>query len=167
MKKKLKELLEEWRANGAPSRSGLQAAAVALREWRSERCGGGLWENPPLMVTATVDDGMGHGLELIHQWASVIGLRVHPLGLLRPAGEIIAVCRDLRPHFLGLTILQFDSDETVKKIRQGIPAATRILAGGPALFADPDFAHRAGVEFTAKNAAVFLEYMMNYENTDA
>ncbi len=150
-----------------PSRDGLLEAADAFLEWREAAGAGGPWENPPLMATATVDDGMGHGLELIHRWASAIGLRVHPLGLLRSAEEIIAACRDLRPEFLGLTILHSDSDETVKKIRQGIPGGIRILAGGPALTADAEFAGRSGVDFVAKNVAAFLEYMLNYENTNS
>ncbi len=166
MKTKLGELLHEWRSSGMPSRDGLREAADVLLEWREARGGGGLWETPPLMATATVDDGMGHGLELIQRWASAIGLRVHPLGLLRPAEEIIAACRDLYPDFLGMTILQFDSEETVKQIRRRIPATTRILAGGPALIADPDFADAAGVDFVAKNAAAFIGYMLNYENTN-
>ncbi len=164
MKKKLMELLEEWRTNGMPSRDGLREAADALLVWREANGVRGLWETPPLMATATVDDGMGHGLDLIHRWASVIGLRVHPLGLMRPAEEIIAACRELCPDFLGLTILQFDSEDTVATIRQRIPAGARIIAGGAALIADPDFADRAGVDFVAKNAAAFIGYMLKYEN---
>ncbi len=161
MKDKINELLEAWRVDGMPSREGLLKAADALREWREAE--DGAWEHPPRMVTATVDDGMGHGLDIIHRWASAIGIRVHPLGLLRPEEEIIAACRELRPEFLGMTILHFDSEETVTRIRERIPSDVRVVAGGPALTADPEFAARAGVDFVAKNVAAFLEYMMTYE----
>ena len=39
----------------------------------------GLWASPPLMLTATLDDGLGQGLAVIEKFAKAIG---HPAGFL-------------------------------------------------------------------------------------
>ncbi len=119
-----------------------------------------MWLNAPLMVTATIDDAMGHGLDLIHQYSNLAGLRVHPLGLLQSAETIIAACREMEPALLGLTVLQFDSEDDLVLIARSIPETTRIVAGGPVFKADPELAQRAGVHRVAVDAADFLSFLL-------
>ncbi|MCP3951042.1 MAG: hypothetical protein GY697_02300, partial [Desulfobacterales bacterium] len=59
------ELVAGLSANGRPARTELEAAAVEIQQWKTEHQVSGLWKSPPLMVTATLDDAMGHGLDLI------------------------------------------------------------------------------------------------------
>lgn len=143
------------------SRNAYLAAADQILEWRRQRGIPGIWEQPPLLITATLDDGWGHGLEVIHHFAEAVGLRYMPLGLLKPPETIIEECRKHQPDFLGLTVLQFDSEEALSRIRKEIPSRTRIIAGGPLFRADPDFALRTGVDMAVGNAAGFLKYLLD------
>ncbi len=147
-------------ANGRPARTELAAAVADIQAWKTKHQSAGLWPVPPLMVTATIDDAMGHGLDLIHQYADLAGLRVQPLGLLQSAEAIVAACREMEPELLGLTVLQFDSEDDLALIAQGIPVATRIVAGGPIFKADPELAQRAGVHRVAVDAADFLSFLL-------
>jgi hypothetical protein len=61
---------------------------------------------------------------------------------------------------LGLTVLQFDSEEMLIEIRRGISPDIKIIAGGPVFAADSDFAERVGVDFVAKNVAAYLGYLL-------
>ena len=45
--------------------SGLEKAAGEVREWKVRTGGSGVWDAPPLMLKATLDDGLGQGLEVI------------------------------------------------------------------------------------------------------
>jgi len=132
-----------------------------LLRWREDAGISGLWPHPPLMATATIDDGFGQGLAIIHKFAEAVGLSVHPIGLMLEPDVIIDVCRSLRPAILGLTVLQFDSEETIAYIAGHLPAETKIIAGGPVFSADPEFADRAGVHSVAAHAGDFLEYLVN------
>lgn len=131
-----------------------------LLEWRQNHQIAGLWEPPPLMLTATVDDGWGHGLEAIELCARLAGVQIERIGLLQTPGAIVAACRRLRPLLLGLTVLQFDSEVDLKHIAANLPTPTRIIAGGAPFQIDPDFAERAGVPHVAKNAADFLHFLL-------
>jgi hypothetical protein len=162
MKEKIRELIEDLRAKGRPSRDEFEAAADRLCRWKAANNIQGLWERPPVMVTATLDDAMGHGLALIHPYAEAAGLRLHPLGLLQPAETIIAACREVKPAFLGLTVLQFDSEDELEKIGRHLPGGTVVVAGGPVFAADPDLAPGTGVHHVARDAAAFWEILLNY-----
>lgn len=148
-------------AGGKPSRTELSAAAEEMRQWKKARRLEGLWPTAPLMVTATLDDAMGHGLDLIHSYADLAGLRIQALGLLQGAETISAACRELAPALLGLTVLQFDTEEDLALIARNIPVTTRIVAGGPVFKADPDLAGRAGIHRVASDAADFLKYILS------
>ncbi len=147
-------------ASGRPSRMELGAAAAEIQQWKTEHQVTGLWQDPPLMVTATLDDAMGHGLDLIHQYADLAGLKVQALGLLQSADSVAATCRELNPALLGLTVLQFDTEDDLAIIARNIPEATRIVAGGPVFKADPEFAWRAGIHRVASDAADFLNFLL-------
>lgn len=154
-------IADQWLADGLPSRQALLEAAEAIDHLR-ERLGiGGMWENAPCMVTVTIDDGLGQGIAVIERFAKAIGIRVISLGLLQTPATIIDACRQHRPNYLGLTILQFDSEAELSVIARNVPESTRIVAGGPVFSGDPDFARRTGTHFAAKNVAHFLRYMVD------
>ena len=162
LRTKLADMLSGLQDGGRPSRTELLAAAEEMRQWKKANGVAGLWPVPPLMVTATLDDAMGHGLELIHRYADLAGLRIRALGLLQTAESVAAACREQDPALLGLTVLQFDSEEELALIARNIPATTRIVAGGPVFKADPDFARRVGIHRVASDAADFLKFILSF-----
>jgi len=146
-----------------PSRSGLEKAAGELCEWKVKTGVSGLWDTPPLMITATLDDGLGHGLEVIRMFSETAGLEIIDLGLLVTPEKIIISCKINKPDLLGLTVLQFDSEEDILMISKNLPSKTKIIAGGPVFTADPGFARRTGIHFVAKNAAYFIRFLLQFE----
>jgi len=159
-------LSRDWQSNGLPSRSGLEKAAGDLREWKLKTGCSGLWDIPLLMITATLDDGLGHGLEVIRMFSEVAGLDNLDLGLLVTPEKIITACRKSKPDLLGLTILQFDSEEDILMISRNLRSKTRIIAGGPVFTADRGFARRTGIHFTAKNVAYFIDFLLQFEGVE-
>ena len=160
LRARLNQLVAELLANGRPARTELSAAVAEIQQWKREHHRTGLWTDPPLMVTATLDDALGHGLDLIHQYAELAGVRVKPLGLLQSAETVAAACRELKPALLGLTVLQFDTEEDLIQIARNIPETTRIVAGGPVFKADAELAGRVGIQRVAADAADFLNYLL-------
>ena len=152
---------DHWLATGLPSRQDLDQAAEQIDQMRERLRVTGLWSDPPLMLTATIDDGLGQGLSVIERFAEVIGIRLMALGLLQSPETIIAACGHHRPDYLGLTVLQFDSEDDLAKIARGLPRKTRIIAGGPVFIGDLGFAERTGTHHTAKNVAAFLRFMLD------
>jgi methanogenic corrinoid protein MtbC1 len=162
LRDRLEKLVAGFLENGRPARTELAAAAKEIQQWKAEHQVAGLWTDPPLMVTATLDDAMGHGLDLIHQYAELAGLKVQALGLMQSAETVAAACRELNPVLLGLTVLQFDTEEDLIQIARNIPETTRIVAGGPVFKADPDLARRAGIHRVAADAADFLNFLLAF-----
>lgn len=134
--------------------------AESLTLWRARTGAPGLWDRSPQMVTATIDDGMGHGLDLIHRFARLAGIDLHPLGLMIPATDITAACHRLKPAWLGMTMLQFDSEPIITGIRAALPPTTRLIAGGPLFKSDPDLASRCGIDAVIPSAAAFAAYLL-------
>jgi methylmalonyl-CoA mutase cobalamin-binding subunit len=161
---KLDELSRKWQSKGLPSRSALEKAAGDLHDWRVKTGSSGLWDIPPLMITATLDDGLGHGLEVIRMFSEVAGLEIIDLGLLVAPEKIITACKKNKPDLLGLTILQFDSEENILMINRNLPSKTKIIAGGPVFKVDHEFARRTGLRFAAKNVADFIRFLLQFEN---
>ena len=162
---KIVELVTSLKQTRRPSRNELLSGAERVLEWKREHRVESLWTRPPVMVTATLDDAWGHGLEVIHRYGEVAGLTIFPLGLLKTPGEIIRACLVHRPDILGLTVLQFDTEEALIEIRNAIPENTRIVVGGPIFAADPGLARRAGIDFVARNAVVFIEYLLDFQSS--
>lgn len=160
---RIRGLLDRWQRSGLPSRSGFMDAARSLKRWRVENRADGLWPHPPLMITATLDDGLGQGLDLIHPLSEAIGVRFLFLGLLQPADRIIAEAERLRPDLIGLTVLQFDSEAALARIGKDRPRGTTLIAGGPIFRVAGDLARRTGVDFVAASAADFLEFMLGFD----
>ena len=163
MREKLEGLSRKWQSKGLPSRSGLEKAAGDLREWKVKTAGSGLWNIPPLMITATLDDGLGHGLEVIRMFSEAAGLDIIELGLLVTPEKIITACKKNKPDLLGLTVLQFDSEENILMISRNLPSKTKIIAGGPVFTADRGFARRTGIHFAAKNVAYFIRFLLQFK----
>ena len=154
-------LASQWLEKGLPSRQGLDEAAKNLEELRGRLHVNGLWENPPSMVTATLDDGLGQGVAVIEKFALAAGIRLISLGLMQTPEAIIDACQSHQPEYLGLTILQFDTEDDLIRIARNLPRKTRIVAGGPVFAGDPDFADRTGTHYAAKNVAYFLRYLLD------
>ena len=151
-----------WREAGLPSRQALEAEAETVEGLKSRFGVQGLWKIQPSMLTATLDDGLGQGLELIERYAGLAGLKVVAMGLLQPAEAIVARCRLLQPDILGLTVLQLDSEDELARIGPHLPAKTQLIAGGAAFRSDPELALRCGVEFVAANLADFMTYLLHW-----
>ena len=110
---------------------------------------------------------MGHGLALIERFAGIMGLSVKRMGLLQKPQDIVTLCQREVPDFLGLTVLQLDSDDDLECVGRRIPAKTCLIAGGAAFKIDPDLAVRCRVDFVAKNVAYFIRYVLDWSPVDA
>jgi hypothetical protein len=158
----IRSLTDRWRRDGLPGPDALAAAARTLAELRESPGVIPLWQRPPRFYTATLDDALGQGLAIIHCFADAVGLRRRHLGLTVPADTVIAACRADAPALLGMTVLQFDSETDLTRIRREIPKTTRMVCGGPLFKADPDLAERCGIDFIAKDAGAFLQYLLDH-----
>ena len=160
---RIEVLLKDWHRQ-PPTREGYLQAAAVLTDARRQGGLQPLWPQTPKMVTATLDDGWGHGLDIIHALAAAVGIQVDPLGVLQSPDAVAAACRQRRPDLLGLTVLQFDSDDAVRHIVRHLPPTTTLIAGGAAYQFDPDFADRTRTPFVALNGAAFLQFVLNYRH---
>jgi B12 binding domain len=156
-------LLQQWSRRGKPSREDYMAMARELEAWRRQSAPGGLWAKPPLMVTATLDDGWGHGLDIIEALAASVGVTLHSLGVLQSPETIVQACRDRQPDLLGLTVLQFDSEDALIHITGSLPPVTTLVAGGAAYRYDPELAERTGTHVVARDGMAFLRFLLGYQ----
>lgn len=156
----VRRLADQWLLDGLPSKEKLDEAARKLDRLRQQLSIPGIWDQPLTLATATIDDGLGQGLMVIEAFAEAIGMEVIRLGLMKKPEEIITDCRNYRPDFLGLTVLQFDTEEELLLISQNLPKQIRIVAGGPVFTGAPEFAQRTGTHYAAKNVADFLRFML-------
>jgi len=157
------DLLQQWFRRGKPSREDYLEGARKLEALRRQSAWGGLWPQPPLMITATLDDGWGHGLEIIEALAASVGVAVHSLGVLQSPETIVQACRERQPDLLGLTVLQFDSDDALIRITRSLPPVTTLIAGGAAYRYDPEFAERTGTHAVARDGIAFLRFLLGYQ----
>jgi hypothetical protein len=160
------EVLQKWAHEGKPTREDYLKGARVLETLRRQAPNRGLWLKPPLMITATLDDGWGHGLEVIEALASAVGVVTHPLGVLQRPAAILAACREKHAGLLGLTVLQFDSDDDLIEVTRGLPPETTLIAGGAAFIHDPEFAARTGTPHVARDGAAFLDFLLRYNPVD-
>jgi len=156
-------MLQDYTRLGKPTREDYLAMAGELDAWRRQSAWGGLWPQSPLMVTATLDDGWGHGLDIIEALAASVGVAVHSLGVLQSPATIVEACRDRQPDLLGLTVLQFDSEDALIQITGSLPPVTTLIAGGAAYRYDPDFAERTGTPAVARDGGAFLQFLLGYQ----
>ena len=133
MRNTLKKYALKWQQDKKWSWSAIYETGERLLAWKESENIPGIFEKPPRMITATIDDGIGQGLKMIHLFSELAGIEVIRLGLMQTPEAIIAACVDQQPDFLGMTVLQFSSEEILQDINARIPEKTRIIAGGPAL----------------------------------
>lgn len=114
-------------------------------------------ESFPKLYVATIDDGWGHGLDVIEAAGRAAGAHTTRLGLLCSADRILEACAHQPPHILGLTVLHGDSEPVVREIVRGLSSPVRIWAGGPVFTWDPDFAQRTGIHEVVGDVGVFLQ----------
>jgi methylmalonyl-CoA mutase cobalamin-binding subunit len=162
LRRRLQQVNRRWKADGLPSREVLDAAADDLRTWKKANRVESIWTQPCRMITATLDDGLGHGLALIERYAEVLGMAIDPLGLLQPPESIIAACAAAKPDFLGLTVLQPHSDDDLALVGKNLPVGTCLIAGGPAFRYDKEMADRCSVDHVAENVADFIDFALNW-----
>lgn len=160
LRTRLTGLSRRWHREGLGSREALAKTAADLLQWQQQHGIKGLWAQPPMLVTATLDDAIGQGLGIIHLFAEAMGLVVLPLGLRQPPAAIVAACRKHRPRFLGLTVLWGDTEADLAEVGRHLPPETRLIAGGPAFTYDPGLAGRCGVYRVAPNVAFFIDYVL-------
>lgn len=127
-----------------------------------ESGGPGLWAPAPTMITATIDDGIGQGIDLIGRFAEAAGVRVEFLGLMQSPERIAQEARRRDADLAGVTVLQLDTEPVLLQIVRQLPQETRLIAGGPAFRVDPELAERVGVFFVARDAAAFLRFLLSY-----
>ncbi|MGA6926619.1 MAG: hypothetical protein WBY88_13100 [Desulfosarcina sp.] len=161
LREAVNRLTDDWLTGGPPSRQTLDQAAKEIVRLRARLNVNGVWQDPPSMLTATLDDAIGQGLEVIEMFAAAIGMRLTRLGLMQSPAAVIDACRRHHPDYLGLTILQFDTEDDLLFIAGRLPDHTRIVAGGPVFAGDPEFAGRTGIHYAAKNVADFLRFMLH------
>jgi len=160
---RVSEMLQNWARQGKPTREDYMKGARMLETLRRQSEWGGLWPQSPLMLTATLDDGWGNGLDIIETLAASVGVTVQALGVLQSPATIVQACRDRQPALLGLTVLQFDSDEAVLQITDALPPVTTLIAGGAAYLYDPEFAERTGTHAVARDGIGFLRFLLGYQ----
>ncbi len=165
MHETIETLLAAWKRH-PPTRQGYLEGAAQLTACRRQPGCRALWSRPPRMLTATLDDGWGHGLAIIQALAEAAGVQVTALGVLQKPAAVVAACQREVPDLLGLTILQFDSDDAVRYIVRHLPAATTLVAGGAAYQYDPEFAARSQTPIIARNGTAFLRFLRDYRPRD-
>ena len=162
MRDGVRDMLQDWKRRGKPTREDYLKGARQLEVLRRQSEWGGLWPHSPLMITATLDDGWGHGLDVIEALAASVGVTVLSLGVLQSPAAIVQVCYERLPALLGLTVLQFDSDEALLRITSALPTETTLVAGGAAYLYDPDFAERTGTHVVARDGIAFLRFLLGF-----
>jgi hypothetical protein len=147
----------------------LVAIGKALIERSRELNPPGLWEHggAPRLLTATLDDGWGLGLEVIHVYADAMGMTTRFLGLMKSRTDILRGCWDFRPDLLGLSVLQEETAADLQWIRRQLPPATRMLLGGPLLGLVPSLAEEVGADFVAANVCDFIELGLRLQAPEA
>ena len=129
-------LADQWLAAGLPSRQKLVEQAEKLDRLREHLKAEGIWEHPPCMLTATLDDGLGQGLAIIEKYALAMGMRLISLGLMQTPQAILDACLRHQPDYLGLTILQWSLPKICPAKRASWPGG-RFLTGIPISLVGP------------------------------
>jgi hypothetical protein len=161
LKDKIQGLLDQWQVTGIPGRDALHTIAEELLAWRKDNRIPGLWDPPPRMLGATLDDGWGLGIAVILKFAAAMGVETQMAGVLQSWESIADACRDFKADYVGLTVLQFDTEDDIIALRYHLPKKTRIIAGGPVFQYDPEFQQRTNVDLTARDVAEFIKLLLN------
>ena len=99
---------------------------------------------------------------MIHLFSRVAGIEIIPLGLMQKEEAIINACIKKAPDFLGMTILQFDSEERLSHIADQIPQKTQIIVGGP-IFNMMDHEDLSKKPYIVLNTvSAYLDFLLNW-----
>lgn len=156
----IRQLVWQWENEEKPSHESLVQAGKSLCAYREKLGIPGLFDPGLQLYTATLDDAIGKGISVIEALGKGAGLMVTRIGLMAKPSTIISVCSRDKPHLLGLSVLQPDTEEELRRIRDEIPQCTRILAGGPVFSFDPEIKDRAGLDLGATSGTGFLQYLL-------
>lgn len=167
LRDKLSALSRTWGREGLPSRQQVENICINMSDWKKCHDVPGLWQPAPCLLTATLDDAMGLGLDIIEAYAALAGMEVIRLGLLQKKEDIVAACRARQPEFVGLTVLQFDTEDDLAHVGKNLPENTQVIAGGPVFAYDPDFAKRCGITFVAGHVGHFIDYLLKWNRSHA
>jgi len=164
---KLRKILEEFTTSwqNDPTISWMQIYAVGekLLAWKTQNKIVGLWKHPPKMITATMDDAVGQGLKIIHLFSRLAGIEIIPLGLLQSKEKIIDACQNQHPNILGMTILQFDTEEILNAIVSQIPETIHVLVGGPIFKMMPENELFRKRYISCNNICDYLNFLLHVE----
>jgi methylmalonyl-CoA mutase cobalamin-binding subunit len=163
LRKIVDELTNNWKNDPKISWTQIYGIGEKLLEWKTQKNIAGLWQYPPKMITATMDDGIGQGLKLIHLFSRIAGLEIVPLGLMQSRETIINECNKQCPEFLGMTILQFETEEILNTIIPQFPEKMIVLAGGPIFKMIPDDDIQNKKYFSFHHISEYLTFLLNYE----
>lgn len=167
LRHKLSGILDEWQVCDFPSRYEIEASAHELLDWKQANGIISLWDRRVTMLTATLDDALGQGIKIIEMFAEIAGIEVTPLGILQSPDTIIASCTELRPSFLGLTVLRTYAYDDLLHIGKSIPATVKlIVGGGPFLQTETELIEKAGVDFIARDITSFLDFLLAFQPDD-
>ncbi len=127
----LAEYVEKLRNGDSGSWGEIYQAGEELLDKKRIQRMTGLFKTPPRLMTATIDDSIGQGLRMIHLFSRIAGLETIQLGLMQTPETIISECKRRKPDLLGLTVLQFDTEDLLDDIIADIPNEIQVIAGGP------------------------------------
>jgi hypothetical protein len=96
----------------------------------------------------------------------IIMFSVDRMGLMQKPKVIVARCQTDVPDFLGLTVLQLDTDDDLEFVGRSIPETTCQIAGGAAFRLDPELDVRCRVDYVAKNVAHFIHFILDWSIKD-
>lgn len=129
----VRKKLESWEKSGIPPRWTLLEELKELQNLRVSLGLDSVMENPPRLLTATLDDGWGLGLDVIHLACDALGIPYTFIGLMKTPEEIMATCVSNPPDAVGISVIQEDSVEKLLHLRRLLPRNIPIFAGGPGL----------------------------------
>ncbi|MEK6194040.1 MAG: cobalamin B12-binding domain-containing protein [Deltaproteobacteria bacterium] len=165
MRRILEELSQVLRADKSWSRAEIFRAGEILFDRKKASPVKDLWHSPPTMMTTTLDDAIGQGLQIIHLFGRLAGVDVKPLGLMQSPEDIISSCRQQMPDILGLTILQFHSEETLCEIIANLPSHIQVIVGGP-IFRSMGLEKLDAKDYLVlKDIKHFIDYLLTYNDS--
>jgi len=156
----VRKKLENWEKIGIPPRWTLLGELKELQNLRVSLGLSSAIENPPRFLTATLDDGWGLGLEIIHLACDALGIPYTFTGLMKTPEEIIASCTSDLPDIVGITVIQEDSVEKLLHLRRLLPQNIPIFAGGPGL----KDAIKDAIEMSSKEKLVIVKNVAHFIN---
>ena len=159
----LVRLCNAWEARGLFSRHRLITVGTQMAQWRRDKNIPGLWPRPPVLATATLDDGIGMGLDLIELYAGVAGMRVERWGLLMEPKDLVEKCKTGCPDLLGLTVLREDAMDLLDEgIAPHMAGVTTILAGGPVFRMLPLSEQKEKPYVILPDLSAFVRYVLSF-----